>query len=105
MTDTKNPYPWHLPKREDWEMTVEYYLRYFNISKEYCNKQNTNIMIINRKNNRKILNIKDVAKKLALDTSRQIKVITFEELSIQKQMQEVYCTDIMIGVQGAGLTW
>ena len=54
---------------------------------------------------RKILNIKDLANALALHETVEVKVITFEEMSIQKQMQEAYCTDILIGVQGAGLAW
>ena len=42
---------------------------------------------------------------LKLNSSHNVEAVVMEKLTVRKQMQKVFCTDIMIGVHGAGLTW
>ena len=32
-------------------------------------------------------------------------IVYFEDLKVHEQMQTALCTDVLIGVQGAGLQW
>ena len=80
---------------------------YFNITHHNCPKEKINILIINRNRiqNRKILNSDKLQNMLQQRTKQNVKTLFLENLPLRQQMQEVECTDIMIGVHGAGLTW
>ena len=36
---------------------------------------------------------------------KAVRVVDFARLDFVQQLRTVHCTDILIGVQGAGLTW
>ncbi len=36
---------------------------------------------------------------------RNVSAVSFEKYSLEEQMQIAHCTDVLIGVQGAGLMW
>ena len=38
-------------------------------------------------------------------TSQDVETFAMETLSIREQIKKVYCSDVLIGVHGAGLTW
>lgn len=94
--------PSHSEKRFLNKETVHNFTKYFNITNQ-CPKNN--IVLINRKSSRKILNSQEIinfAKSLGYTNSS---VVYMEDLSIQEQMQVIHCADVLIGVQGAALTW
>ena len=77
----------------------------FNIKAEKCDQKKAKILIINRDTNRKILNIEQLIETLMSMTSQDVETVAMETLSIRKQIEKVYCSDVLIGVHGAGLTW
>ena len=37
--------------------------------------------------------------------NHSVEIVVMETMSLRQQMQKIYCTDVLIGVHGAGLTW
>ena len=96
-----------LPYYSDVKHLVQYLKKSFNISDELCERKRVNILIINRnkKGNRNITNVMDLQIALSKQTRQNVYIAYLERLSVRKQMQIIQCTDIMIGVHGAGLAW
>ena len=65
-------------------------------------KQNKQVTFILRRNTRIIDNIEEIQLQLS---NLNIQYIYFEDHSLEKQLEIVYNTDILIGVHGAGLAW
>ena len=84
---------------------VDHYKMKFNIKADKCDQKKAKILIINRNTNRKILNIAQLKDTLMSRTLQDVETVAMETLSIRKQIEKVYCSDILIGVHGAGLTW
>ena len=93
------------PPSEGWNSITEIYRSYYDISVDHCNQSKINILIIQRTKTRKILNLDSIIRKLTFHTNHHIQSFCFELHSIKEQMQRTFCTDILIGVHGAGLTW
>ena len=66
--------------------------------------KNFTISLIQR-HYRRILNIEELREGLYKAGFQNINILTFEDMMLKQQMQTVYCTDIMVGVYGAGLQW
>ena len=62
------------------------------------------LTIINRSSYRTILNA-DQLLKIAKDLGYNAKVVYMEKLTIKEQAQLIHCTNILVGVAGAGLQW
>ena len=77
----------------------------FNIKTDKCDRKKSKILIITRNTNRKILNIEQLTETLMRMTSQDVETVAMETLSIREQIKKVYCSDVLIGVHGAGLTW
>ena len=80
----------------------EYFTKAFNISR--CPSHNkTRVTIINRKT-RVIKNAEEL-KEAAIKAGFITKIVYLSDLSVREQFQIMQCTDILVGVQGAGLRW
>ena len=55
--------------------------------------------------NRMILNINELQYAAQNAGFNNTEVVVFEDLSTKEQMKIVRCTNIFVGVQGAGLAW
>ena len=95
----------YLPSHRTWQNIRSHYIKYFNISDKKCNHTVKNILIINRIRIRRIINLNEIINHLQINTLQNVKSILFEALELREQLQEALCADILIGVQGAGLTW
>ena len=93
----------------DVKQTTVFLLNTFKISDRDCchteAKEILSIVIIQRGWKRKILNIHEVLHNIKLLGSHNVTVVTFEQHSLREQMRIAYCSDILIGVHGAGLAW
>ena len=105
LPDTRHCEHCKLPSHHEVSRTVDRYKMKFNIRDETCDQRKTKILIINRSTNRKIINIEELINNLIFNTSEDVETIAMETLSIREQIQKVHCTDVFIGVHGAGLTW
>ena len=54
---------------------------------------------------RKIENIDDVVNTLLKAGHNNVQVVDLTKHTFEEQLHIVFCTDILVGVQGAGLTW
>ena len=52
-----------------------------------------------------ILNIEEMLNATRSLGYKAVTVVDFARLDFVQQLRTVHCTDILIGVQGAGLTW
>lgn len=75
-----------------------------------CNRTTTNVVVVQRKGKRRILNVDELAaavQKLFGTSSEfgrgHVHVVAFEELSFAQQAQLMARTDVMNGVDGTGL--
>ena len=79
-----------------------YLVKYFNYDEDKCKKE-TMVTFIERKY-RKVTNMMElinVAKKLGLKTQ----LVSLERLTVAEQYAKIRCTDVLVGVQGAGMQW
>jgi len=83
--------------------SVEHVLRELKMT-PVARPRNKNVVIIKR-NYRRILNILELAKEARNLGFENVDVVSFESLSVIGQIQKIIDTDILIGVQGAGLQW
>ena len=73
--------------------------------REPINCQPKTITFIDRKSYRKILNLEEL-KQAALDLHfPNVNVVYLEELDFYQQYSVARCTDILVGITGAGLEW
>ena len=88
-------------------MLVGHLKNYFNISQRHCTREKRNILIINRKahGNRRMLNSVQLKHLLEIKTGQNVNLVYLEDFPLQKQMKIIVCTDILIGIHGAGLAW
>ena len=63
------------------------------------------VSIEQRSEYRMILNIEEMLNATRSMGYKAVKVENFAKLDFVQQLPTVHCTDILIGVQGAGLTW
>ena len=63
------------------------------------------VSIQQRSEYRMILNIEEILNATQSMGYKAVKVVDFAKLDFVEQLRTVHCTDILIGVQGAGLTW
>ena len=63
------------------------------------------ISIRQRNESRMILNIEEISNATRSMGYKAVRVADFAELNFVQQLRIVHCTDILIGVQGAGLAW
>ena len=54
---------------------------------------------------RRIEDIDDVVSTLLKAGHNNVQVVDFSKHTFKEQLHIVLCTDILVGVQGAGLTW
>ena len=85
----------------NFEDLREYFRKAFNINCPPCSS--TRVTIINRKI-RTILNAEEM-KQAATKAGFYTKVVYLSNLSIREQFKAIMCTDILVGVHGAGLRW
>ena len=105
ISDTRHCEHCKLPSHRDVTRLVDHYKMRFNIKAENCDRKKKKILIINRNINRKILNIEHLTQSLIRRTLQDVETIAMKTVSIRKQIGKVYCSDVLIGVHGAGLTW
>ena len=63
------------------------------------------VTIIQRKLDRRILNIEELTLTLEREGYNNTHVVDMATLSIKEQMQLARCSDVLIGIQGAALHW
>ena len=79
-----------------------YLVKHFNFNEDTCPKEPTGTFI--ERQHRKVTNMVElvsVTKKLGLRTQ----VVSLEKLTVLEQYATIRCTDVLVGVQGAGLQW
>ena len=79
----------------------EHYKKAFNTSCPSYN--NTRVTIINRKM-RTVQNAKEL-KEAAIKAGFNATIVYLSNFSIREQLNIMMCTDILVGIQGAGLRW
>ena len=83
-------------------------LKFFNISAKSCSSYKDAspfIIVIDRKTNRKILNIVELFSKLKRSGFANVSIVSFEKYTVQRQLSMAFCADLLVGVHGAGLHW
>ena len=105
--DTRHCEHCKLPSHHDVTRLVDHYITTFGINEESCKmvKGQTKILVLNRNTNRRILNMKQLSQRLREVMFVGLEIVTMETMSVREQIQKVYCSDVLIGVHGAGLTW
>jgi len=68
-----------------------------------CEDENL-MTIAQRDSYRKILNVGEL-RNIAIEMGYKEKVVMFEKLSLSQQAQLIHCTKVLVGIQGAALTW
>ena len=88
-----------------WQEMINYFLKYFKIDDmKLCIGKAQTLTFIERVSTRRVTNknaLLDAAKSLGLS----VQSIKLETLPVFKQLETIRCTDILVGVQGAGLQW
>ena len=69
-----------------------------------CDRNVIKVTILNRLT-RRILNAEELRNATLALGLKNVEIHTFEGKSLIEQYRIIYCTDILIGVQGAGLGW
>ena len=62
-------------------------------------------VLIQQRRNRKILNADELKRAAEEIGFNWTDVVTFEDVTLRQQLKNVACSDILVGVQGAGLEW
>ena len=62
------------------------------------------IILIERKNSYRILNVDDVMKSLK-EISSNTRLVVWEDMDVMQQLQTATLSDVIIGTHGSGLTW
>ena len=73
------------------------------ISSESCPKNNTKRILIQDRKHRRIINSEELANELRSQLNASVINMQFENYTLAEQIQNVFCADVLIGVQGAGL--
>ena len=81
---------------------VEFIQEKLNVNKKGCPKKQLTIVV--RKNYRRILNLRQLTK-VATDLGYTVRAVALEKYTFAEQAQLIYCTEILVGVTGAGLQW
>ena len=81
---------------------IDYFKSSLDVRDDVC--QAKTLTIINRSLYRQILNAEDM-KKIAEDLGYNAKIVQMEKLTLKEQAQLIHCTDVLVGVAGAGLQW
>ena len=71
--------------------------------KDHC-EQNNMVTIVQRDAHRKILNIEEL-RQVTIEMGYNVQIVRFEKFSLAEQAQIIHCTDILVGTQGAALSW
>ena len=92
---------------QDVKDVTGYLLSAYNITQDECHRQKSQpkITIIERKGKRKILNIHEIMSHLHKAGYTDVTATAPERRSLRGQMLLAYCSDLLIGVHGAGLGW
>ena len=87
------------------EEAIDTILRAMNITNKTC--VYPQVTIIQRSHSRRIYNVDDIQRHVAskFPYFSNVKIIHMENMTIQEQIQEIQCTNVLIGVQGAALSW
>ena len=81
---------------------IDYFKMSLNIRDDVCEPKT--VTIINRSTYRKILNAEKL-QKIAEELGYITKVVYMEKLTLKEQAQLIHCTNVLVGVTGAGLQW
>ena len=87
---------------EDGRGAWEYFKKVSNIRDDVCKPKT--LTIINRSLYRKILNV-DKLMSIAKEFGYNPKEVLLEKMTIKEQAQLIYCTNVLVGLNGAGLQW
>ena len=83
---------------------IHFFQKYFNVSGNECQADNQ-LTILQRKGERSFKNISSLVHVVKASGFPSVVVVSFENMTIQEQMQMAYCSKVFMGVQGAGMTW
>ncbi len=90
---------------QDVKALTKFLLNAYNITIDSCHAHDPaqpQITIIERRGRRKILNVQDIKGNLTQAGYSHVTSTAFETHSLREQMLLAYCSDILIGVHGAG---
>ena len=81
---------------------IDFFKNSLDIRDDVC--QPKTLTIIDRSTYRRILNTKEI-KTIAEDLGYHVTIAVMEKLTLKQQAQLIHCTDVLVGVTGAGLQW
>ncbi len=102
---THSAFRGRMHRPQDVKALTKFLLNTYNISLSSCLERDPaqpQITIIERRERRKILNIQEVTGNLTQIGYTRVNSTAFEAHSLREQMLLAFCSDILIGVQGAG---
>ncbi len=86
----------------DKKEVIHYMFRSYGITTDKC-KHPT--ITIQQRECRSILNAEQLQNTAKSKGFKYTEIVIFEKLSLQEQLQVIACTDVLVGIQGAGLEW
>ena len=84
------------------EEVTQYVINKMGIRKDMC--KNGTVTLVQRRF-RRVLNMEDLQDATLRSNFSSVQIVMFEDMSLKNQIQTAYCTDILIGIHGAGLQW